>query len=175
MWGSWCKRCDKDSETQGIFSFLPSPLPLPEGAPNPSPSWTVAMQPSQFVWRVGESFGFHMVPFWTQKIHTKTEWKNRWKNSQNMFKNKHQLSECFGTSSLSSASKRSTSSSKTGINLKPKASKRAPSKPVNGLNINGGQKKTDFPRDKSSCSQMELSPGELNKDGMAWTETMENK
>ena len=65
-----CKRCetrcedsdksDKDSETQGIFSFLPSPLPLPEGAPNPSPSWTVAMQPSQFIWRVGESFGFHI-------------------------------------------------------------------------------------------------------------------
>lgn len=30
------------------------------------------------------------------------------------------------------------------------------------------QQKIDFPRDKSSCSQMELSPGELNKDGIAW-------
>ena len=48
----WIK-CDKDSETQGWnLCFLPSPLPLPEGASNPSPSWTVAMQPSQMVWRV---------------------------------------------------------------------------------------------------------------------------
>lgn len=125
--------------------------------PHPPAQWQCNHQPSQIVWRV--------VWFPPPKSSEKNRWKLRMKKKTSTF----WVFQFKSTSSLSSASKRSTSFSKTGINLKP-ASKRAPSKAVNDLNI---KKKTDFPRDKSSCSQMELSPGELNKDGIAWRETIE--
>lgn len=134
--------------------------------PHPPGQWQCNHQPSQIVWRV--------VWFPPPKSSEKNRWKLKMKKKTSTF----WVFQFKSTSSLSSASKRSTSFSKTGINLKPKASKRAPSKAVNDLNI---KKKQTFQGTSrlvpkwnfhpESSTGMELPEGKLLKQLIKQIET----